>query len=279
MEFLTLKQLRERAGEIRTTFDALMQNQNLVVRKDARQWQFLRVCLARTLELSKRTWPSAQPQQLAQFKFEVQDKLRRFYAHQGKPVDFVFCLVHRRDALSDRLVIDPLYPQTAGYYLLVRDRRHGGKAEYWSGVETRGYIERVVTSCIDAEFSAYQALPMIDEAPLLRWFTRDGGAFRDLMHTLTQLKRRGWVLSNPFNPSTKRLLAIEIREFRGDNAIARTTEYWYLRWWSTVEQKYRYPYRETNHQTYLLANTAAGWLVEENLRPSPRSSTPRRPHG
>ena len=31
----------------------------------------------------------------------------------------------------------------------------------------------------------------------------------DLAHILTQLKQRVWVLSNPYNPSTKRLLAIE----------------------------------------------------------------------
>jgi hypothetical protein len=63
-------------------------------------------------------------------------------------------------------------------------------------------------------------------------------------------------------------------------AVLRTTEYWYLRWWSTVEPKYRYPYRETNHQTYVLVNTSDGWQVDENIRPAPRSSTPhRQQHG
>ena len=71
-----------------------------------------------------------QPQQLAQFKFEVEDKLRRFYLRHGSPVDFVFSLVHRRDALRHRLVMDPHYPAIAGYYLLVRDRRDDAGAEY-----------------------------------------------------------------------------------------------------------------------------------------------------
>lgn len=171
-------------------------------------------------------------------------------------MDFVFALVHRRDALRDRLVADPQYPDTAGYYLLVRDRRDGGEAEYWKPAELRAYLERVVASCIDVEFNAYQELPDIDEAPLLRWFRREGGAYRDLIHTLTQLKRRGWVLSNRCNPSTKRLLAVEVKEIRGNEAIVRTTEYWYLRWWSSIEQKYRYPYRETNRHTYILVKTS-----------------------
>lgn len=48
------------------------------------------------------------------------------------------------------------------------------------------------------------------------------------MHILPQLKRRGCVLFNPFNPSTKRLPAIEVKELRGNEAVVRTTEYWYL---------------------------------------------------
>lgn len=88
--------------------------------------------------------------------------------------------------------------------------------------------------------------------------------------------QRGWILANPRNPSTKRLLSIDAREIRGDTAIVRTTEYWYLRWWSVVEGKYRYPYRETNHQTYVLVRQGEDWLVEENIRPAPRSSTPHR---
>lgn len=117
-------------------------------------------------------------------------------------------------------------------------------------------------------------MPDSDEAPLLRWVRRESGAHRDLVHTLTQLRRLGWVLSDPSNPSTKRLLAIEVKEIRGSEAVVRTTEYWYLRWWSTVEQTYRYPYRETNRHTYLLVNTPEGWLADENIRPAPRSSAP-----
>lgn len=274
MEFLTLEQLRECVVEIRAAYDALMQNRTLAVRKDARQWQFFRSCLECTLAAVPGSWYMDRPQQLAQFKFEVEDKLRRFYLRHRGPVDFVFSLVHRRDAVRNRLIVEPHYPHTAGYYLLVRDRREAGPASYLTSAESRAYLERVVACCIDAEFSAYQALPDIDEAPLLRWVRRESGAHRDLVHTLTQLKRRGWVLSNPANPSTRRLLAIEVKEIRGSEAVVRTTEYWYLRWWSTVEQTYRYPYRETNRHTYLLVNTPDGWLVDENIRPAPRSSAP-----
>ena len=119
-------------------------------------------------------------------------------------------------------------------------------------------------------------MPAIDEVQLLRWILRDSGAHLDLMHTLTQLKRLGWVLTDPSNPSTRRLLAIDVKEVRGNEAVVRTTEYWYLRWWSTIEQRYRYPFRETSRHTYLLVNAPDGWLVDDNIRPVPRSSTPYR---
>ena len=92
-------------------------------------------------------------------------------------------------------------------------------------------------------------MPDVDETPLLRWMQRKSDAH-----------------------------PIEVKEIRGKQAVVGTTEYWYLRWWSTVEQRYRYPYRETNRHICLLVNTPDGWLVEENIQPAPRSSTPHRQH-
>jgi hypothetical protein len=181
-------------------------------------------------------------------------------------IHVVLSLVHRRDALRHRLVTDPCYPETAGYYLLVRDRRDETGAQYSKPL-----------ACMDAEFNAYQALPAIDEAPLRLWFRPESSAYLDLTHTLVQLRQRGWVISNPYNPSTKRLLAGEVKKLSGNEAVVRTTEYWYLRWWSVTEQKYRYPYRETNQHPYILVNTSDGWRVDENIQPAPRSSTPHRP--
>jgi hypothetical protein len=214
--------------------------------------------------------------QIAQYKFEVEDKLRRLYLRGGQPMAFVFRLVSLRDAKRENLVTDGDYPEIGGYHLLVRDRRQNAAIELGSMATSRERIEMVVAACIDAEFSAYQALPHIDEAALLRWFASDGPAYKDLMHTLQRVGQRGWTLTNHQNPSTKRLMAIKVQDIRANRAIARTTEYWYLRWWSPIEGKYRYPYRETNRHTYLLEKRGDQWLVEENIQPPPLSSTPHR---
>ena len=70
---------------------------------------------------------------------------------------------------------------------------------------------QVAAGCIDAGFTSYQRLPAFDAALPLRTFREEGRAFRDLRHTLTQLARRGCVLSNPFNPSTTILFTLARR--------------------------------------------------------------------
>jgi hypothetical protein len=139
-----------------------------------------------------------------------------------------------------------------GYYLLVRDRRESADITLATAATSREHIEMLVAACIDAEFDAYRALPAIDETKLLRWFSGDGPAYLDLIHTLKHVAQRGWILTNLHNPSTKRLMAIHVKEILDGKAIVRTSEYWYLRWWSTTEGKYRYPYRETNRHTYIV---------------------------
>ena len=276
MEFLTLPEARERAADIRASFDALMDIRNLAARKHAAQLRYFRICLDRTLGAPAEAlaW---LPLQIAQYKFEIEDKLRRLYLRGGRPFAFVFLLVSRRDAQPEQLVVDDDYPETGDYHLLVRDRRELADLAAAVAPATRAQIEMVVGPAASTPSSTPTGgLPAIDAAKLLRWYASDGPAYQDLLHTLTRVAGRGWVLTNPHNPSTKRLMAINVKEIRADHAVARTTEYWYLRWWSSVEDKYRYPYRETGRQTYILTRRGEDWLVQENIRPAPRSSTPHR---
>lgn len=275
MEFMTLTEVRARATEIRASFNQLMDNRSVATRKNAAQWRYFHICLERTLGAPAEA-PAWSPLQIAQYKFEIEDKLRRFYLRGGPALAFVFRLVSHRDAGRGHLVVDDNYPETGGYYLRVRDRSESSAMASETAATRREQIEMVVAGCIDAEFDAYRALPAIDEEKLRRWFAGDEPAYRDLVHTLSQMARRGWILTNPYNPSTKRLMAINVKEILGGRAVVRTTEYWYLRWWSTIEEKYRYPYRETNRQTYILTQRGDDWLVQENIRAAPRSSTPHR---
>lgn len=277
MEFMTLAEVRENATEIWASFENLMNNPVVAPRKNAAQWQYFRHCLAQTLGAPTKVheW---RPLQIAQYKFEVEYKLRRLYLRSSQPLAFIFRLVSRRDALRENLVVDDDYPDVSGYHLLVRDRRDSPGDDPKTTASNRDYIEMVVAACIDAKFEAYQALPTIDEVKLLQWFAKDGPAYKEMIYTLKKVAQRSWTLTNSHNPSTKRLMSMNVREIREGRALVKTTEYWHLRWWSNIEWKYRSPsYRETSRNTYFLIQAGDEWLVEEHILPPPLSSTPHRP--
>ena len=145
-----------------------------------------------------------------------------------------------------------------------------------NAAELRPYLERVIAEAVEAEFAAYMALPEVQTETIEKCFCKDSPAFKEILGILSRHKEKDWVLNNPYNPSTKRLLAVSIKEIAENKAVAHTTEYWYLRWWSNRDRKYTYPYRETNRQVYILHRESGGWKIFQNLRPSPRTSAPHR---
>ena len=111
---------------------------------------------------------------------------------------------------------------------------------------------------------------------LNKWFFPDSPALKEILGILSKHRERGWIINNLNNPSTKRLQSIKVKSIDKNKAVVATSEYWYLKWWDTKKKKYVYPYRETNRQQYILLKTTDGWKVNQNLRPSPRTSIPLR---
>jgi len=258
--------------------EALLAARAVAGKPKARQWRFFRDAVERLLSGgSPSEFDTLSRTHAAQLKFEVEDKLRRFYLRPGRAPEVVFTLARSSEVGLYGLEDGGKYPELAGYCVLVRDLSEDGIGEPPSMREdTAPYLEKVVAACIDAEFAAYAALPEIRLGEAERWFHLDGPAYADIRNLVTRHHKRGWVISNPMNPSTKRLLAVKVKKVDGCEATVATTEYWYLRWWGTRENTYVYPYRETNHQLYVLRKEPDGWRVSENLRPPPRSSAPSR---
>lgn len=275
-EFLSHAEIVARAEEIRVALGSLMLQKALVGKPSAEQWGFFEACGERLFSPEiPSEFDQVRPSRSAQLKFEVEDKLRRYYNHPGKFVDYVFSLAHKGKLPGKRLLA-PEYPNLAGYCLLVRAVREDYIAREGMREDIQPLIEKVVSQCVDAEFAAYAALPEIKTDEVNRWFWIDGPAYREILNLLVRHKERGWVLSNNLNPSTKRLIDIRIKTVDAGEATVHTTEYWYLRWWDTKKLSYVYPYRETNRQTYILKQENGTWKIFQNLRPSPRSSAPNR---
>ena len=133
----------------------------MVGKPSAEQWGFFEACGERLFSPEKPSeFDQISSSRSAQLKFEVEDKLRRYYNHPGKFVDYVFSLVHKGKLPSKRFLTSE-YPNLAGYCLLGRAIREDYIAREDKGADTRQLIERVVSGCVDAEFAAYAALPEI----------------------------------------------------------------------------------------------------------------------
>jgi hypothetical protein len=276
MEYLCLEEIQTRSDEIGAAFDKLLTTRTLTARQGARQWLFLRACLNRLVsEGAPSEFDTISPVQAAQFKFEIEDKLRRYYLHPGSSVDFVFTIVHKTK-FADYDEAARSYPDLAGYCLLVRDLATDRSAETPDGATLKSYLERVIAEANDAEFRAYAALPDIVTGDLERWFCADSPALREILTLLERHRQKRWIITNSYNPSTKRLINADVKKIGLGEATVNTMEYWYLRWWDDRQGSYAYSYRETNRQMYVLKQEAGEWKVFQNLRSLPRTSIPHR---
>ncbi len=201
----------------------------------------------------------------------MEDKLRRFYLRKGGDVDYIFTMVHKSDLVGSDMDAPDTYPDLWGYCLLVRDIL-AETANEAPETNLPQFLERVLAEAIDAEFRAYMALPEIKVAEFEKWFVVDSPAMKEIVNILLRHAKRGWIISNPLNPSTKRLLSVKIKTIKNGEARVNTVEYWYLKWFDKQLDAFVYPYRETNRQTYILKQDKGEWRIYENHRPLPRTS-------
>jgi hypothetical protein len=210
-----------------------------------------------------------------QNKYEVEERLQRYYRVPGAPVRVVFTLLDRRLAIS-RGVVEEDYPAYAGYVLLVSDARPVDEV-VTGRKQTRDYVEKVVIEAARAEFETYKRLPDVDLAPLDQYFDPCGSAYRRIQNLVEMQHKKKWTISVPqFNPSTMSVQKVRVRTIDDNVAVVSATEYWYLRWWSLEDDAYSRIYQETAPQRYELIRAGDLWLVRENIYPQPRSSSTQR---
>jgi hypothetical protein len=99
---------------------------------------------------------------------------------------------------------------------------------------------------------------------------------KEIVNILTRHQKKGWIISNQLNPSTKRLMSVNVKNITSSEAVVNTSECWYLHWFDMSSGSYTYIYRETNRQKYIVKKEPFGWKIFRNLRPSPRSTIPHR---
>lgn len=124
----------------------------------------------------------------------------------------------------------------------------------------------------EEEFKAYRATPHINLTALESFFEKDASAYANIKQVIERSRDKHRVISNPGNPSTHEILSINLVELNGDQALVKTREYWYLRWFDTQQKEYiDYVYKETNEQYYLMIWREGKWRIKSNAYP-PESS-------
>ena len=268
--YLSWSEVRARGDEIRAAFARLLSSPRVAARPTSRQWAFLRACFERLMDPSAEE-VSMEPRKAAQYRLEVEKRLRRYYRSAGPALAFVFLLADRGSAVRQDLVGED-YPSSSGYVLLVSHARPEVVAAP-SELELREYLVRLVEDAARAEFAAYVSTPEVSLSSLDGIFVHDGPAYRRIRNVVEQHARRGWTIRYPeYNPSTMRVLSVRVGDVSETQATVFTEEYWYLRWWSEVEARYAYVYNETNRQRYILTRVDSRWLVDTNVYPPPRNA-------
>lgn len=273
MEFLSAVQVQARADEVREALAAVLGVSAVAGHPRARQWQFLRSCLERVLgqDGNSARWDGLPSDQAAQYKFEIQEKLRAHYERRAGKPGLALALVHARHLSAYRLVGAEDYPRLAGYCLLVREpQKDATLRPHTAG--WRDYLVRVVTEVTEAEYRACEAIPELDERALERWSWLDGPFRREVGQRLRQRREEGWVLSNAYNPSTHRTERVDVHRMEDNEALVSTREYWHLRWWSTRTKEYIYSYEDRPRFDYLLRRRDHAWRVWERRRRAARAA-------
>jgi hypothetical protein len=271
-EFLSVAEVAERADGIRAALDALLLRRSLVGKPSSEQWRFFASCGEKLLLPDRTTeFDGLDPSRAARLKFEVEDRLRRFFRRPGDYGGYVFTLVHGEKLPGGLAAFRP-YPSVAGYCLLVQEAAPARVSAADRPDEERSFVERAISGGVGAEFRAYAALPGVRKEEIDRRFFHDGPAHRDIVNLLIRHKARGWVISNARNPSAMELIDVVVQRVDGEDAVAYTTEYWNLSWWDENRNAYACRYRGTSRQIYTLRRDDREWKVFRNVRSVPRSN-------
>ncbi len=128
-------------------------------------------------------------------------------------------------------------------------------------------IINIITEGIKQEFELYKAIPDIDKPLKLfaNYVAANGTAYNNVLQVAQRQIKRKWVINNTLNPSYHDIIDIRISKIEGNTAYVSTTEYWFLKWFDTINQEYAYQYENQNTQLYVLRKITDKWLVYTNI--------------
>jgi hypothetical protein len=130
-------------------------------------------------------------------------------------------------------------------------------------------LDAVVGNAANAEFEAYRALPEIKTDELKKYLITTGTAYKRIYNILVQHSKKKWVINNENNPSGHTTYNRWIERVNSKEAIIKSSEYYYLRWFELPTSEYVHIYNEENVQTWTLYFEEGTWKVFSTYYPPP----------
>jgi len=147
------------------------------------------------------------------------------------------------------------------------------RASKYSGLAS---ISALINQYMQVEFNAYLSVPKINTAKkiLTEYFIPEGPAYKKVIGVIQNQTTRGWVITNPNNPSAYEIIDAKIKETFNNKAIIETHEHWVLKWYSHSESNYKFSYNHTNYQSYILKKVDGQWKIWSNSYPTTEKYLP-----
>ncbi len=126
----------------------------------------------------------------------------------------------------------------------------------------------IVRNANQAELRAYQTLSKEDLKKLHDYFESNSSALRKIDQVVIDSKAKNRTITNNHNPSTFDILDLSLVELKENQALIKSHEYWYMKWFDNTTNDYiSYVYKSTNTQYYLLVKQGNTWKIRTNAYP------------
>jgi hypothetical protein len=127
-------------------------------------------------------------------------------------------------------------------------------------------ILKVIENANRIQFLAFKRLNLKDSVKIDSFYTRSGSARKGIITLIKESQHGNRRINVPIeNPSYYIIHEKRVVELKNNQAIVKTKEHWFLKWYDTGVRKYTVSYDQLNEQIYQLKNIDGHWKIENNF--------------
>lgn len=127
-------------------------------------------------------------------------------------------------------------------------------------------IITVISEANLRQFTAFRDLNLKDTIRIDSFYTKTGSARKSIVTLLKQSAKCNRRIDIPIdNPSFYKIHSLRVVELSEKEAIVKTKEHWFLKWYDMKEEKYTVSYDHENEQLYELEKENETWKIKNDF--------------